>query len=138
MAAPDAIHEVVKVALVKDGWTITDDPYTIEYRDTKLFADLAAERPLAAERGGLKIVVEVKSFLGPSPFRDLELAIGQYHIYRHLLEVTAPERRLYLAVPKTTYTEFFARPAVRLVVDRSRVALLVVDVAQQEVAKWIS
>lgn len=90
MAALDAIHEVVKVALVKDGWTITADPYTIEYRDTKLFADLAAERPLAAERGGLKIVVEVKSFLGPSPFRDLELAIGQYHIYRHLLESRRP------------------------------------------------
>ncbi|WP_322874233.1 element excision factor XisH family protein [Microcystis aeruginosa] len=28
-----------------------------------MFADLAAERPLAAERNGRKIVVEIKSFL---------------------------------------------------------------------------
>jgi hypothetical protein len=62
----DIIHEAVKNALVKDGWTITADPYTIEYEDVTLFADLGAERPLAAERAGRKIVVEVKSFLSPS------------------------------------------------------------------------
>ena len=29
MSAKDAIHDAVMNALVKDGWTITDDPYTI-------------------------------------------------------------------------------------------------------------
>jgi hypothetical protein len=52
----DMIHEAVKNALIKDGWTITADPYIIEYEDVILFADLGAERPMAAERAGRKIV----------------------------------------------------------------------------------
>jgi hypothetical protein len=33
----DIIHGAVKSALIKDGWTITDDPYIIEYKKTKLY-----------------------------------------------------------------------------------------------------
>ena len=58
----------------------TADPYIIEYEDVTLFADLGAERPLAAERAGRKIVVEVKSFLSPSPIHDLKSALGQYEL----------------------------------------------------------
>ena len=77
MATIDAIHGAVKNALIKDGWTITADPYTIRYEEVILFADLAAERPIAAERAGRKIVVEVKSFISPSPIHDLKIALGQ-------------------------------------------------------------
>jgi len=45
-----------------------------------LFADLAAEKPIAAERQGQKIVVEVKSFLSSSPMRDFELALFSIEI----------------------------------------------------------
>lgn len=31
MPRKDQIHEAVRNALVKDGWTITDDQYRIEY-----------------------------------------------------------------------------------------------------------
>lgn len=30
MPRKDHIHEAVKNAFIKDGWTITDDPYRIE------------------------------------------------------------------------------------------------------------
>ncbi|NET49480.1 MAG: XisH protein, partial [Merismopedia sp. SIO2A8] len=60
--ARDAIHEQVKNALVKDGWTITNDPYTLTYEEIEVYADLAAERTLAAEQNGQKIAVEIKSF----------------------------------------------------------------------------
>ena len=63
MAAKDMIHDVVKNALIKDGWTITHDPYLIEYEEVRLSADLGAERPIAAERGNEKIVVEVQGYL---------------------------------------------------------------------------
>jgi hypothetical protein len=67
----DTIHNAVRNALVKDGWSITDDPYIIQYRRTVLYADLGAERPIAAERNGQKLVVEVKSFIGASKIQDL-------------------------------------------------------------------
>lgn len=43
MARLDKIHDAVKNALVKDGWTITDDPFTLEYEEQILFVDLAGE-----------------------------------------------------------------------------------------------
>lgn len=66
MPAKDLYHDRVKTALIKDGWTITNDPYFIKYEDAELYADLAAEKPLSAERQGQKIVVEIKSFVGKS------------------------------------------------------------------------
>jgi hypothetical protein len=33
--AKDKIHELVKNALIKDDWKITDDPYTIEYKESR-------------------------------------------------------------------------------------------------------
>ena len=138
MPARDKIHDAVKNALVKAGWVITADPYIIKYDDVKLEADLAADRPLEAERDGSKIVVEIKSFLGDSPMRDLELAIGQFEVYRGLLEVTAPDRQLYLAVSDVIYARVFERKAVQLIIKRFQVAMVVVDIMQEEVVKWIS
>lgn len=54
--AKDIIHEPVKKALENAGWTITDDQYTVAYAEFTIYADLAAERIIAAERGKEKIV----------------------------------------------------------------------------------
>ena len=95
----------MKNALIKDGWVITDDPFTIEYQGIKVFADLAAERPIAAMMGERRIVVEIKSFLGRSPIHDLEIALGQYVLYRTFLKAIAPQYGLYLAVSAQVYQE---------------------------------
>lgn len=137
MARLDTIHDAVKNALIKDGWMITDDPYIIVYEEFILFADLAAEKALAAEKEGRKIVVEIKSFLHPSPVQDLKTALGQYQLYLSFLEVIAPERQLYIAVSEKAYTEFFKKKAVRFVIERQQMPLLVVDVNKEEVVRWI-
>ncbi|MEG3930685.1 MULTISPECIES: element excision factor XisH family protein [unclassified Microcoleus] len=47
MPAKDRFHEAVKVALQKDGWTITDDPLTIPIeRLSNLYIDFGAEKLL--------------------------------------------------------------------------------------------
>jgi hypothetical protein len=138
MPARDIYHDAVKSALIKDGWVITADPYTIKYKDTNLFADLAAERVIAAEQQGRKIVVEVKSFLGPSLMRDFENALGQYILYRNLLSATAPEYQLYLAVKESTYESFFKLPSIQLVVAQNNLLIIVVDMENEEILKWIS
>ena len=63
----DKYHDAVKNALVKDGWTITNDPFTIDFEDATLFADLAAERTLAAQKDNEKITDlfdELKNLIG--------------------------------------------------------------------------
>ncbi len=78
MPAKDLYHDAVKTALIKDNWMIIAAPYRIHYKDVDLYADLAAEQPIAAEREGQKIVVEIKRFVGRSPMADFHNAVGQY------------------------------------------------------------
>ncbi len=116
---------------------ITADPYLIRYKDVDLFADLAAEKPIAAERQGKKIVVEVKSFLSPSPMRDFELALGQYILYRNLIQLTAPEYALYLAIKESIYQNFFLRDSIQDLIRIDSIKLLVVNTMQEEILQWI-
>ena len=87
MPAKDLYHEAVKNALIKDGWTITADPYPIEYEDAELYPDLAIEKFISEEQRQRKIIIEIKSFLGPSMMKDFEMALGQYIFYRDLIQL---------------------------------------------------
>lgn len=63
MPAKDRFHEAVKVALLKDGWTITDEPLTIAIeRLSNLYIDLGAEKLLIAEREGQKLSWSLYTF----------------------------------------------------------------------------
>ena len=98
MPAKDFYHDTVRVALLKDGWTITDDSLTLKIGNRSAAIDLSAEKLIAAEQGFEKIAVEVKSFIGASLINDLENARGQFFFYARVLAKKDPERRLYLAV----------------------------------------
>ena len=137
MAAQDKIHDAVKNAPIKDGWTITADPYSIAYKGLGLSADLAAERTLAAERGVERIVVEIKSFLGPSLVYDFQQALGQYEMYRFYLSLTEPDRVLFLAIGNNTYVQFFQREAVQALTAETKIKLVIVDLEIEEVVQWI-
>jgi len=81
MPARDIYHNAVKSALIDDGWSITHDPYRIEYGGKDAYVDLGAERAqldvvLAAKRGTTTIAVEIKTFTGLSVLTDLQQAIG--------------------------------------------------------------
>lgn len=122
----------------KDGWTITAGPFKIVFKDVGLSADLGAERTLAAERGAERIVIEIKSFLGPSLFHDLEQALGQYGLYRLYLRLTEPDRVLFLAIDTDTYANFFRRESVQVAVEDAKLKLVIVSLETEEVAQWIN
>lgn len=60
--AKDLFHDAVKMALEKDGWTITHDPLHIVSLGFNVLIDLGAERLIGASKGDETIAVEVKSF----------------------------------------------------------------------------
>ena len=105
--ARDLFHSAVKNALVKEQWSITADPLKIKIDGVKLEIDLAAEKVIAAEKEGHKIAVEIKSFLNTSAITDFHAALGQFLNYRLALQMTEPDRVLYLAVPLETFASFF-------------------------------
>jgi succinate dehydrogenase flavin-adding protein (antitoxin of CptAB toxin-antitoxin module) len=138
MPAKDIYHNAVKNALLKDGWTITADPYLIKYEDAELYADLAAEKPIAAERQGQKIVVEIKSFVGRSLMYDFHGALGQYIIYRNFIQLTEPEYTLYLAIDDVVYKNFFQRKSIQLITNENQLLLMVVEMEKEEILQWIN
>jgi hypothetical protein len=137
MPARDAIHDAVKAALIKDGWTITHDPYKLPFGDRDVYADLGAERAIAAERGNEKIAVEVKSFTGPSEVHDLHMAIGQFVFYRHLLHGWEPTRELWLAMPEEAFVSVLGDVAGMDLLKDIGVRLFTVNPASEEIVRWL-
>jgi XisH protein len=139
MPARDSYHDTVVRALQEDGWTITADPFWLAYGDRDLYVDLAAEEAaLAAEKSGRKIAIEIKSFIGPSPMRELELALGQFVLYRGVLAIVDPERRLYMAVPDDIYASLFASQFGQLAIRESGLSLCTFEVATERIVQWIN
>ncbi|PHJ56650.1 fatty-acid oxidation protein subunit alpha [Nostoc linckia z18] len=137
MSAKDVFHEVVKTALQKDGWQITNDPLTISVGGVNLSIDLAAEKLIAAEREGQKIAVEVKSFLEKSSaISEFHTALGQFINYRGALRRRQPERVLYLAVPLTTYKTFFQLDFPQEMIVENQVKMLIYDVEKEVIFQW--
>jgi hypothetical protein len=135
--ARDLFHNVVKEALITDGWTITHDPFSIAYGDVQMQIDLGAERLLAAQRDSEKIAVEVKSFTNPSAISEFHTAVGQYLNYRRALRSQEPTRILYLAVPNQTYDEFFHLRFIEEGVKEYQLYLVIYDVEDRRVVQWI-
>jgi hypothetical protein len=138
MPARNICHDIVVCALTADGWTVTHDPLVLSFGGTDLFVDLGAEHPtIGAEKEGRKIAVEIRSFLNPSPVRDLEEAVGQYDIYRAVLREIEPDRLPYLAVPQRAYEGILVQRFGQLVVASLELRLLVFDEREEKVVKWM-
>ncbi|KOR37696.1 MULTISPECIES: element excision factor XisH family protein [Planktothricoides] len=136
--AKDIYHEAVKIALIKDGWTITEDPLRLKFGGRMTYVDLGAEKLLAAQKEGQQIAVEVKSFLNPSPVKDLEQALGQYIMYSQVLAKLQQNRLLYLAIPQVVFYDFFSEELPKLIVEINQIKLLVFNPESQEVCQWIA
>jgi hypothetical protein len=137
MPRKDIYHDIVKRALIADGWTITHDPYPLTFGEETLYVDLGAETPLAAEKAGRKIAVEAKSFLGRSPITELERAVGQFTVYRFLLQRKEADRPLYLAVSDVVYDEIFNVSDARDLVAAVQIRLLLFDADSERIVRWI-
>jgi hypothetical protein len=134
--AKDLFHQAVKQALIKDGWTITNDPLTIRIDRVKFEIDLGAEKVFAAEKNGQKIAVEVKSFINPSTINDFHNALGQFLNYRLALQITESNRTLYLAVPIDIFNTFFQERFTQAVIEQYDLKILAYEPNTEEIITW--
>lgn len=138
MPARDLYHDAVVRALIADGWEITHDPLTLSFGGRDLYVDLGATHvAIGAMRRGERIAVEIKSFLSPSPMRDLEDAVGQYVVYRSVLLQIEPERTLYLAVPQRVSEGIFAERLGQVLISSETMRLLVFDEGSERIVRWV-
>ncbi|MEG4287088.1 element excision factor XisH family protein [Microcoleus sp. A006_D1] len=137
MSAKDIYHDTVKRALQNDGWIITHDPFPMQIGRKRLSADLGAERLINAEKGTEKIVVEVKSFVGRSDVKDLEQALGQYILYRQVLNEMQINRNLYLAISRSAFKSVFTIELGQILLKNQIVKLVVFDEKSEAILQWI-
>ena len=139
MSRRDDFHYPVRRALEKEGWTITHDPAVLYFRELRMRADLGAERLLAGEKEGRKIVVEVKDFDGPSLASELQRMIGQLELYQWAIDEQTPGDELFLAVSRAVYDDRIqpVLTAFNAIVERKQIKLIIFDETQEVILKWI-
>ncbi|MDB9421654.1 element excision factor XisH family protein [Microcystis aeruginosa CS-563/04] len=111
MPAKDRYHQTVKNALIKDGWTITNDPLHLRWGNKDMYVDLGAERLFSAEKEGQRIAVEIKTFGGISEMLALEQAI--------------------------VFFDLFEEPLGQLLLQKYQLSLIVFDPEQEVILEWI-
>ncbi len=123
--ARDLFHNIVRIALEKDGWTITDDPLSIRCGGVDIQINLGGEKLIAAQKDTKKIAIEIKNFVTASKISEFHTALGQFINYRTALRLVEPDRVLYLAVPLATYNSFFTLPFPQIVLTENYIKVLV-------------
>jgi hypothetical protein len=138
MAKDDLYYPNAVEALQKDGWTITNDPYFVRLNNINFNMDLGAERTIFnLENGKEKIVVEVKSFLGPSFMNKFHPAIGQYRNYSIVLSKVEKDRKLWLAIPDRIYKANFMNPLITEMVLINGMSIVTFDENINRIIQWI-
>lgn len=138
MPARDKYHDAVRNALIKDGWTITHDPLRLIWGKRDMYVDLGAKRLLAAEKDDQQIAVEIKSFAGNSEIADLEKALGQFTLYRTIMDEVDPDRILYLAVPQRVVESLFQDDIGTLILREKLVQVIGFDPSEEVLVQWIN
>jgi hypothetical protein len=99
MPKKDTFHEIVKTALRREGWVITNDPLFVPTEGgVNFFIDLGLERIIGAEKDGEKIAVEIKSFDENSPVYSFYEILGQFLVYEMALQEQVKPWKLYIAL----------------------------------------
>jgi hypothetical protein len=75
--------------------------------------------------------------LSISPVHDLEEALGQYIVYEDILELSEPERNIYLAVREEVYLDIFSEPLGQVLLRKKRLKLIVFDSSREIIIRWI-
>jgi hypothetical protein len=77
------------------------------------------------------------SFVGQSDVKDLEQALGQYVLYRQILNEMGIERILYLAVSRPTVNSVFTIELGQILLKNQIIRMIVFDDEREAIAQWI-
>jgi hypothetical protein len=91
----------------------------------------------SSQKQGLKIAVEIKSFLDPSKISEFYGALGQFIAYRAALRKQDSERTLYLAVSSDIYERFFTTLFIQELVEQNQLYILIYNIDLEVIERWL-
>jgi hypothetical protein len=137
MPALDKCEPQVLNAFRRDGWQVVAKPFVLSTQNRNVYADFSLQRGNNGTREQI-IVVEVKCFTTPEQdFAELYGAVGQYRFYRQLLNSKHLDLPLFLAIPEHAYHRLIDNEDIRLFIQNSHIKLVLVDLEQEVIVKWI-
>ena len=135
--AKDIFHEAVKKALIKDGWTITDDPLRLlSKEESGIETDLGAEKMIIAQKELQRIAVEVKSFNNPSLIHDFMRATGQYVSYETSILQKHLNRQMFLAMPYYVFEKLQLLDFITAVIERFHMKIILYNPENETIEEW--
>ncbi len=136
MPAIDQCEHHVILALQKAGWLVTHQPFPIRIsREEGVYADLRLQRISGITN---IIIIEVKCFSEKrSVLDEFYHAVGQYLLYRNALVLKQINVPLFLSVPMNIYDTFFQRKMVQAVIEDAKIKVVVIDIEQEVVVRWV-
>ena len=137
MPKRDAFHNIVRTALEKENWVITDDPLFISTRNSiNFFIDLGIEKIIGAEKDGNRIAVEIKSFDEESAFYGFYEILGQYLIYLLALEEQTQPFELYIAISNEGYNKLSDAPIFNKAIQKYGLQFIIFEPFTQTIVAW--
>lgn len=136
MPRRDRYHDIVRNALIKEGWTITHDLLILGDLEHRVYPDLGAEKR-ASDRQSINLAVEIKVFGNIGQISELEKAIGQYVLYRSILQRSGSTRQPYLAISSTIYQQLFQKTIIQNLIEDEKIRLIVFNPDLEEIEQWI-
>jgi XisH protein len=139
MPANDLNHSAVIHSLIKAGWSIIKEQYSLvigENADNlrRLYIDI-----LAQSQSEQIVLIEVKS-LEVSPVHQFMQLIGQYVVYRSALDYLENDTPLYVAISEGDYETIVTHPLGKHVMEQTLgepIPLVIYDTAKEEILRWI-
>lgn len=136
MPALDKCHEQVVRAFQKDGWWVVKSPLMIDVEDRRAYIDVLFSRGTNGT-GEHLLVVEIKCFGDDNTITtDIYTSLGQYQIYRLLLEKSRRNYPLYLSVPKHIFEQKFDKIILELMATE-RINVVIVDIELEVIVGWM-
>jgi hypothetical protein len=133
MPAKDAYHDIVVNALKKDGWDVINEQVRLVIGDRWMWVDIQADK--IDEK--LSVLIEVKGFENiPSPIAYLQSVVGQYMIYRVILDYLEWEHPLYLSVPDHAFNDILGEEIGVEVIKQVGMKILTFSVEREEIIQW--
>jgi hypothetical protein len=134
MPAIDTCQPNVIRALEKDGWRIQGTNIYLRHEKRYILVDIEAVH-VANGHSRQILLAEVKCFSNPSEAtQDIYTAIGQYAVYRAMLEERGDEKPLYLAIPAHAYQLFDT--VIQRASSYVKMKIIVVDIDQEVILEW--
>ena len=138
--AKDTIHYAIKDALVNDGWSVTNDPFTINLVEDDTFFDinLAAEKASATVfQNQSMLAIEIKSFAGASIIHAFHEALGQFLNYRAALDEQNLDFELFLAISVRGWERLSEIKFIMRRIAQYQLKIIVVDIQNKKIEQWI-